>query len=119
MVHLVQIQQQLLIRLQRQVHPRKYDKQSETYFLTSFIDTLMVTVLPARPGRGLFAVCEQHFVVLYDVALNKMKRADGHGLRNQVGVETVATVEGHEKAESPEVVRLIMFLSLLSNKSLL
>lgn len=48
-----------------------------------------------------------------------MKRADGHGLRNQVSVETVATVEGHEKAESPEVVRLIMFLSLLSNKSLL
>lgn len=48
-----------------------------------------------------------------------MKRADGHGLGNQVGVETVATVEGHEEAESPEVVRLIVFLSLLSDKSLL
>lgn len=48
-----------------------------------------------------------------------MKGADGHGLRNQVRVETVATVEGHEKAESPEVVGLIVLLRLLPNKSLL
>lgn len=87
--------------------------------MSFIIHTLILMVLPAWPGCGLFAVCEDHFIVFYDVALNKMKRADGHGLRNQVGMETVATVEGHEKAESPEVVRLVMFLSLLPNKSFL
>lgn len=71
--------------------------------------------LPAWPGCGLFAVCENHLIVVGDVALNKMESADGHGLRNKVSAETVAAVEGHEKAERPEVVRLVMLLSLLSN----
>lgn len=75
--------------------------------------------LPARPGSGLFAVCENHLIVVGDVSLNKMESTDGHGLRNQVSAETVATVEGHEKAERPEVVRLVMLLSLLSNETFL
>jgi len=53
---------------------------------------------PPGPGRGFFAVCQQHLVVVGYVALNKMKSTDRHGLGNQVGTETVATVECHEKA---------------------
>lgn len=44
-----------------------------------------------------------------------MESTDGHGLRDKVSTESVATVEGHEEAERPEVVCLVMLLSLLSN----
>lgn len=50
--------------------------------MSFIIYTAILMVLPPRPGHGLFAVCEDHFIVFYDIALNKMKRADGHGLRN-------------------------------------
>lgn len=79
----------------------------------------LIIFLPTGPGRGLFAVSEHHLIVVGDVALNKMESTDGHGLRNQVGTEIVAAVKGHEEAERPEEVGLVMLLRLLSNQTFL
>ena len=48
-----------------------------------------------------------------------MEGPDGHGLRHQVGTETIAAVEGHEEAQSPEEVGLIVLLGLLPDQTLL
>lgn len=70
---------------------------------------------PAWPGSGLFAVRKDHLVVVGDVALDEVECADRHRLGNQVGTETVAAIKGHEEAERPKVVRLVVLLRLLSH----
>lgn len=113
-VHLVHGEQQFLVGFQSQVHPAR----NETFSQRSVLLTQPVTHrldLPAWPGSGLFAVREDHLVVVGDVALDEVEGADRHCLGNQVGTKTVATIKGHEKAECPKVVRLVVLLHLLSN----
>lgn len=75
--------------------------------------------LPAGPGGGLFAVSEYHLIVVGNIAFHKMESTNGHRLGHQVSTEIIATVEGHEKAECPQVVGFIMLLSLLPNQTFL
>lgn len=48
-----------------------------------------------------------------------MEDTDAHGLGDQVGTETVDAVEGHEEAEGPEIVGLVILLRLFPDQPFL
>lgn len=70
---------------------------------------------PARPWCSLFAVSKHHLIVVGYVLLYKVEGTDGEGLRNKLRPAAITTVKGHEEAQTPQVISLIMLLALFTN----
>lgn len=73
------------------------------------------SVWPARPWYGLFAVSEHHFIIIGDVLLYEVEGTDWEGLGDELRFAAVATVKGHEEAQTPQIISLIVLLTLFTN----
>lgn len=75
--------------------------------------------LPSRPGCGLLLIHKHHFTVIGQVLFDKVEGSDADGFRNQMRLESISSIEGHEKSHGPQIVGLIMLLDPLPDQMVL